>query len=410
MRVVYLNPIARPGGAERSLIDVWASLKALAPGLDLHLVCGEDGPLRADAERHGVAFHVLPMPAGLTRLGDAGAGLAGKLGPACRVACRLAGLGGTTAAYAVRLRSLLDKLRPTLLHSNGMKYHVLTGLARPAGVPIVWHIRDFITPRPLLRRLLRLARRGVSLAVGNSEATAADARTALPGVKVVAVHNGIDLDTFRPGPAEPARLDQLAGLPAAPPRTVRVGLVATYARWKGQDLLLRAVSRLAAESPDIAVRFYIIGGPIYRTDDSQFTQEQLRRLAESLGCPPVGFVPFQDRPADIYRALDIVVHASTRAEPYGRTVVEAMACGRAVVASLAGGVAELIEPGTDALGFPPNNEAGLVAAISRLARDLELRARLAFNARGSASRFSRALMGTRLLHLYQDLAGDQGRS
>jgi len=55
----------------------------------------------------------------------------------------------------------------------------------------------------------------------------------------------------------------------------------------------------------------------------------------------VGFVPFQDNPADVYRALDIVVHASTKPEPFGRTIVEAMACGKPVIAAQTGGAAEL---------------------------------------------------------------------
>ena len=64
----------------------------------------------------------------------------------------------------------------------------------------------------------------------------------------------------------------------------------------------------------------------------------------------VGFVPFVEDPVPVYRALDVVLHASTQPEPFGLTVVEAMACGRAVVVSAAGGAAELFTDGVDALG------------------------------------------------------------
>jgi glycosyltransferase involved in cell wall biosynthesis len=286
-----------------------------------------------------------------------------------------------------------------------LRYHLLTGLVRPAGVPTVWHLRDFITPRPLVRRLLRLAAPGLTVAVANSEATAADARKALPSARVVTVYNGIDLDTFKPGPGCPDRLDELAGLPPAPPAALRVGLVATYARWKGQDLLLRVAARLAREAPDLPMRFYIVGGPIYHTEGSQFSRDGLRQQAEVLGCPPIGFVPFQERPVEIYRALDVVVHASTRPEPFGRTIVEAMACGRAVVASLAGGVPELIRPGIDAVAFTPNDETALLSALVELAQNPVLRQSLARNAPSSASRFSRTVMAQRLLQLYGGLAG-----
>jgi glycosyltransferase involved in cell wall biosynthesis len=411
MKIVYLNTLATQGGAERSLVDIWAALRPLGgPGLDLHVVCGEDGPLRIEAERHGVAYHVLRLPSGLARLGDAGAGLSGSRSQALLVLGRLLQRGASALAYAAQMRSLLRKLRPTLVHSNAMRYHLLTPLVRPSGVPCIWHIRDFITPRPLLSRLLRLASPGLTLAVANSEATAADARSALPRSRVVTVYNGIDLDTFTPGPGCPDRLDELAGLSPAPQNTLRIGLVATYARWKGQDLLLRVLARIAREHPDLRLRCYIVGGAIYQTDGSQFSEKELRQLAESLGRPPVGFVPFQDRPVEVYRSLDVVVHASTRAEPFGRTIVEAMACGRAVVASLAGGVGELIRPGVDALGFTPNDETELTAALVGLARNPELRQALASAAPSGASRFSRALTAERLWRIYRDLAAgrDQG--
>src|SRR5438270_602078 len=78
-------------------------------------------------------------------------------------------------------------------------------------------------------------------------------------------------DRFRPdGPA--ADLDAASGLAPAPPGTVRVGLVATFATWKGQDVFLEAAARVPADLP---ARFYIVGGPLYRTGGSQWTREEL---------------------------------------------------------------------------------------------------------------------------------------
>ena len=54
------------------------------------------------------------------------------------------------------------------------------------------------------------------------------------------VYNAIDTVQFSPGVGDGARLDELAGLPAASEGTIRVGLVATYARWKGQDLFIES--------------------------------------------------------------------------------------------------------------------------------------------------------------------------
>src|SRR5207253_6282469 len=101
---------------------------------------------------------------------------------------------------------------------------------------------------------------------------------------------------------------------------------------------------------DRPCRFYIVGGPIYRSRGSQVSAEGLRARAEALGVGSrVGLVGHQADPARALRALDVVVHASTRPEPFGRVIVEGMACGRAVVAIRDGGAAELFDDGVTAL-------------------------------------------------------------
>jgi glycosyltransferase involved in cell wall biosynthesis len=186
---------------------------------------------------------------------------------------------------------------------------------------------------------------------------------------------------------------------------VRVGLVATYARWKGQGVFLEAAARLLAARPAVPLRFYLIGGPIYHTRGSQFSDGELRSLARGRGLDGhVGFVGFQPDPAEAYRALDVVVHASTQPEPFGLTIAEAMACGKPVVAAQAGGAAELFRHGHDALGVPPGDAAALAAAVGRLAADAPARLRLSACARRTAvQRFSQDRLGPAFLALYQRL-------
>jgi glycosyltransferase involved in cell wall biosynthesis len=273
-------------------------------------------------------------------------------------------------------------------------------------------VRDFLSTRPVVGRLLRWACRDVSLILANSDAVAADARAVLPNVAVQRLYNGIDVGDFSPGPGDGARLDALAGLPAGGPKTIRVGLPAAFARWKGQETFIRAAAQVAAERPELPVRFHVIGGPIYRTAGSQFAGEELRALASAAGLNgSMGFVPFQEEMAAIYRALDIVVQASTRPEPFGRTIVEAMACGRAVIVSQAGGAAELFTPEVDALGVPPGDVGALAAAIRRLSVDGELRERLGDRARLTAvERFDSRRLGPQVLKVYERLVGGSARA
>ena len=100
--------------------------------------------------------------------------------------------------------------------------------------------------------------------------------------------------------------------------------------------------------------------------------------------------------------LDIVVHASTQPEPFGRAIAEAMACARPVIVSAAGGAVELFTPDHDAIGVVPGDPDALAAAIARLAADPALRQRLGENARQTAvERFDRDRLGPQLMAIYQ---------
>jgi glycosyltransferase involved in cell wall biosynthesis len=179
-----------------------------------------------------------------------------------------------------------------------------------------------------------------------------------------------------------------------------VGLIATYARWKGQDLFLEAIARLAP--CHVPVRFYLIGGPIYGTQGSQFSVDELRERLRELGLTDrVGLVGFRADPAPAFQALDVVVHASTRPEPFGLTIIEAMACGRAVIVAGAGGAAELFRHDQDALGFPPGDATALAEVMHRLIQDPALRDRLGVQARRTVvQRYNSGDLGPKILEAY----------
>jgi glycosyltransferase involved in cell wall biosynthesis len=179
---------------------------------------------------------------------------------------------------------------------------------------------------------------------------------------------------------------------------VRVGLVATFARWKGHDVFIDAVADLAARRP---VRAYIVGGPIYATAGSQWMLAELRERVEARGLADViGFTGHvEDVPAAI-RALDVVVHASTEPEPFGMAIVEAMACGRPVLAARAGGAAEIVD-GTHALGYAPGDAAALASGLESLILDPPRRAELGTRARESAcARFCPSRMAAEFREAY----------
>jgi glycosyltransferase involved in cell wall biosynthesis len=272
---------------------------------------------------------------------------------------------------------------------------------------MVWHVHDFVGARPLIAGLLkRVAPRDLT-AIAITQAVADDVRNWLPGAEVRVVLNGIDTARYAPGQGNPGWLDRIAGWDTPPADCVRVGLVATYARWKGQDIFIRAAAKLARDPANANLRFYIVGGPIYTTRGSQFSAEELQELIDSLGVRDrVALTGRADDLVQIYRALDVVVHASTKPEPFGLMIAEAMSCGRAVIVSAAGGARELFTPEVDAIGVTSGDVDAMAQEIARLARDPQLRGTLGNAAREMAvAKFDRARMAREMLSVYTSLRG-----
>jgi len=374
------------------------------PGARLDVVLFAAGPLEEEAERLGAAVTMVPLPVSLARLGDTRLRDNGRPGTLAWLGFGWAALGEAPSAFGFvrRMRAAFRRSAPDLIHSNGLKAHAFAAVARPRGVPVLWHLHDFLSHRPVMARLLRRLTLGVAGGIAISEAVQRDAEAVLPGLAISVVRNAVDTNHFAPGDRDGAELDRLARLELAGPGVVRVGLVATYANWKGQDVFLDALARLSATGPAPPVRGYIVGGPIYATAGSQFTRDELERRAAANGLAGrVGFVPFRPDPADVYRMVDVAVHASTRPEPFGLTIAEAMGCGKPVVVAAAGGAAELFTPGHDGLGHVPGDATGLAGAIARLAADPGLRAQLGANARRTAvERFSNERYGREIAAVY----------
>ena len=402
-RLLYLNPIGRIGGAERVLLTAIAGVKREFPAAVTRVVALSDGTLCSAARELGAEVQVVPLPTVLSELGDSR--LSGG-----RATLALRSLFGAPALgpFSRQLKIAVNSFAPDLVHSNGIKTHLLARLAVPAAVPLVWHLHDFYSQRPVAGWLLRRVCSRVRSAIAVSRAVEVDARAVMPGLRIDAVPNAVDTSQFSPGSGDGGGLDRRAGFSSTPEGTVRVGLVATYARWKGHLTILDAAAKLASQAPNLPIRWYIVGGPIYQTA-AQFTESELRKEIETRRLSHcVGLVPFMDDPAPAYRALDVVLHASTKPEPFGLTVVEAMSCGRAVVVSAAGGAAELFTDGVDALGVQPGNVAQLAAAVRRLVEDPVLRQKLGNAARTTAvEQFDANRYGAALCRVYRSILPQQ---
>ena len=147
--------------------------------------------------------------------------------------------------------------------------------------------------------------------------------------------------------------------------------------------------------------FCIVGDDIHQAG----YRELLERRVRELGLDDiVTFVGFRRDVPAVLRELTVLV-CSSHVEPFGRSIIEAMAAGVPVVATRVGGIPEIIEDRDSGLLVPPRDPAALASAVTRLLDDPELRRRLTASARRRVeSSFSAAAQVDRILGLYRGLS------
>ncbi|MDV3349885.1 glycosyltransferase family 4 protein [Leptothoe sp. LEGE 181152] len=393
--VVFLNPVGFIGGGERVLLSMMSALRSAQPNLNIYLILGTEGSLASEAAALGVSVELLPLPMQLSQLGDSGLSRLPRFLRYIRFSWQAIRAIPALSRYLSSLHNRLACIRPDLIHSNGIKTHLLLGIMKRLPAPVVWHIHDFYSTRPLIGNMLRRLASNVDLGIAVSEAVARDVRTCLPNLSVTTIYNTVDLERFTFTESEVE----------VPNQPLKVGLVATFAKWKGHDIFLDAAKIVVDTMPDCDTRFCIVGGPIYKTQGSQFSEDFLRARVQYLGINEhVEFWGFQKNVAEAYQKLAIVVHASTQPEPFGLVILEAMASGKPVIVSRSGGAVELFTHNYDGVGFESGNAKELANAIDKLVRDVQFREELASNARKSvAERFSQTALGDTLIEVYRSV-------
>lgn len=394
VRILYVNPTAQLGGAEYSLLDLAASLdrQRFRPTI----ACLGDGPLVGAAAERGIDVRRLALPDRVARLSLKG------------IRSGITGLAVAAASSAPLVRELRALAKGAdIVHTNGNKAHLL-GTAAAGRGPLVWHVRDFWKRGALERGLVRLANIKAGAVIANSSAVHAHlVSMGLSRAIAHAVLNGIDNTRFAPaGPVAPIREEFRWDL-----RAPVIGIVGMLARWKGQDVLLRAFQQVLARRPD--ARCVIVGEEIYVTAGQTGFRAELEALAQRLGIAhAVAFAGYRTDPAALMRAMNVIVHASVEPEPFGRVVAEGMACERAVIATDAGGAPEVTGvSGGAALLVPPRDVEAMASAITRLIDNpLEARRLGVEGRRRVVSLFPVTMYVSRVQAIYEQvLAGSKDR-
>lgn len=310
----------------------------------------------------------------------------------------LSARGSISAIFA--LRRLLGAIEPDILHNISLK-PVLLGGAASLGRPGI----------AVVNSLTGLG----SLFIGEAEVsgfTRRLARTALAGLlrrkrSVAVVQNPDDRD-FVTGLGVPADrvvlipgsgvdTEKLTPLPEPPVPPVMAAYAGRMLADKGVLTLIDAFSRLGREGNKLQL---LLAGDCDRENPGSLVPEQLTEFASLYGIHWLGHV------ADIksvWARAHFAVLASRR-EGLPKSLLEAAACGRPMVATDAPGCREIAIDGETALTVPVDDPQALAKAMARLAADPEMRARFGANARALVERkFSAASIGRQTVELYDSL-------
>ena len=332
---------------------------------DIHAACAPGSPLEAGLAKLAVPRHAYGFAPALNELRLVGR----RFSPVAK----LRGWRELQRA-AGRLRAIVAAVRPDVLLSCTNKDHFAAGAAAAAaGLPSVWWVNDIVSADffswPVRRVFAAKARKlATRLAPVSDFGRAALLAAGVPADRAITVHNGIPLDRYRRSSSTLLR-DQLRLGPGEP----LFGLVGRVTPWKGQDLFLRLAAEWARQGRP--GRFAVIGRAF--NEDEAFERSLKESVRHHRLEGRVHFVAFQADIAATLSQLDVLLHCSTKPEPFGRVLIEAMAVGVPVIGARAGGVPEILTDGADGLLAAPGNVGDYLRLLTALMADPARRAALA---------------------------------
>lgn len=359
-KVLLVSHGAALGGSPISCLNIALSLRG---EFECQFLFGEAGPVVERARAAGFPVTVMVKHRGLRSVG-----------------------------LMLSVFRLIRHERIDLVHLNTLTsyYKYPAWAAWLARVPSVWFVRE----NPLERRCQRLMpwlRRLPKRVVTVSHDTARDLD--LPAGMVETIHNGVDLTTYAPGAVSPA--DAMAVVPTICKGRVLFGVVAMLETRKRVIETVRGFAHLASEDYCLV----IVG--MDRTRDQAYLAE-LKALIDALGVADrvhlLGEMP-DVRP--FLAAIDVFVLLSDW-EGLSRAILEAMAMGKAVIASPRGGNPEQVESGENGCLVEAADGDGIATAAMRYIEDRELIGEHGRRSRELAEeRFDMRLNAARFLDLYR---------
>lgn len=366
--VLQVLPSLETGGVERGTVEI---VQAIVEAEGTALVASAGGRLVAQIQRLGGEHIALPLktknPWGIWR-------------------------------NAARLTDLIRQRRVSLVHARSRAPAWSAWIAcRRTGVPFVTTYHGTYDESLPLKRLYNsvMAKGRIVIAASHYIADLVRTRHGVDPARIRVIPRGVDPAVFDPAAVSGQRIAKLAEAWRLPVEARAVVLPGRVTSWKGHRVLLDAIARL--ERTDVYCVF--LGSDQGRKRYARSLEQQARRLGIADRLRLVGHT--DDVPAALCLA-DIVVHASTKPEAFGRVVIEAQAMARPVIAADLGGPVETVRHGETGWRVPPGDPEALAAAL-RTALDMTPEDRAALGQRARASVPTVRAMQDATLDVYEEV-------
>jgi glycosyltransferase involved in cell wall biosynthesis len=348
--ILQVLPSLVTGGVERGTVEI---AQAIAEAEATALVASAGGPLVRPIERAGGRHFTLPL--------------------ASKNPFRI-------WRNSIALEALIRERHVSLVHARSRAPAWSAWLAcQRTGVPFVTTYHGaYSEDLPYKRRYNDVMARGcIVIAASQFIADLVTERHGVPAERIRVIPRGVDPAQFDPAAVNGSRIARLAEAWRLPDGVRTVVLPGRLTAWKGHEVLLEAIARLGRSD----VMAILVGSHQGRHRYARHLEHLATRLGIGDRVRLVG--ECDDMPAAFCLA-EVVVHASTQPEAFGRVVIEAQAMGRPVIASDLGGPVETVRQGETGWRVRPGDPDALAAAIG-VALDLDPYEVLALGERARAS-------------------------
>lgn len=379
-RIVFLTASSDTYGAENALLDL---ARGIQKEFEPIVVAPRQGPLIDFLSASGIQTKVMLLPV-----------LDRRYFHPARIFEYLA----SAVVSTFRLLRFFRDLEPALVHTNNVLILPGAFAAKALGIPHVWHVREIIEGhhiRPFLWRIWR----GIVTSFSTRVICISSAvrKQFLESGKVVVIHDGIDVTLFSP-------VKETKSGSRHAHKDVMIGIVGRLDhRRKGQDIFIEAAS--IALGSVRSLKFVIVGD---ERDGIEEKERVIHERAKETGLEGKiefrGFVPRESVPR-LMNELDVLVLCSKQPEGFGIVLLEAMACGKAVVSFAEGGPLDIVVDHANGLLVPRGDVHRLANAMLELAGDPVLRAELGSEAcKTVRNSFRSDLTSKKIQDLYRMIA------